>query len=164
MIKMSYDQLSNGHFQQSVQKLSASPMKNPGAFRVKHVIQGLQKALENMGERFRQDVLAKFAKGGADAGMVQGPNGLPFLPVEGLEEQAQLAYQNFGKTTFELPLKKLSAETLFSLNSWTAAELIALEPLFDEPVETSSLEADVGEVRELRGNSAPKDSQAQIQQ
>lgn len=139
MIKISYDELTKQPFQRAVQKLSAMPMNTPEAFRVKHIVKGLQKHLSEMGDKFRLEILAKYAKGGeeAPAGGVEGKSAelnLPFNAIEGVEDEAKDAITKFGKREVTVSFNKIRGDVLLSFGSWTAAELIALEPIVADHV------------------------------
>lgn len=72
---------------------------------------------------FRQDT-KEFSKDSKSLQM-----GLPFEAISGKEQEAKDAIDAFGKTQFELPMKKISSELLFSVGEWTPIELQHLEPI-----------------------------------
>lgn len=136
MIKMRYEELKESPFQQAIQKLASMPMKTPEAFRVKHIIQGLQKNLEDMQKKVKSDILAPYAKGGAESRLPPGPKSqefqLFFEAIEGKEEEAKKALDAFGKREFTLSFKKIRGDFLLSVGEWSVAELIALEPIVSD--------------------------------
>ncbi len=139
MIKITYDELTKRPFQMAVQRLSGMPMNTPEAFRVKHIVKALQKALDEMGAKFRAEILAKYAQGGegAPAGNVEGKSlelKLPFQALEGMEEEAKEALANFGKREITVAFQKIRGDVLLAFGSWSPAELIALEPLVSDHV------------------------------
>lgn len=135
MIKMSYEQLTQTKFRECIIKLSNAPMKTPQAFRIKHIIQALQKEQNGMKDNFQKEVVALYATDGV-AGEVKTPEammkGLPFEPMEGKIEDAEKAMAAFGKREFTINQNKISSDLLFSVGEWSPSELIALEPLVAE--------------------------------
>lgn len=135
MIKMSYEKLSNVNFQQAVQKLLNKPMKTPSAFQILHIGKALQAKNDEMRHKFSSEIVEKYSN--KDHKPVEGEVSksmkmeIPFEAVQGKEEEAVKAIEDFGKTIFEIPIKKISSETLFSVGEWSPVELQFLEPLVE---------------------------------
>ena len=141
MIKMRYSELSKVSFLQALGKLANVPMRDPKAFRIKHIITGIQKHKDAMGDAFKKDIMAVFASGGVDskdppAGR-SAELGLPFLALEGKEDAAKAALEDFGKREVTVDQPKLSGDFIISVAEWSVAELSALEPIMVDIVEVS---------------------------
>lgn len=135
MIKMRYEELTSQHFLRAAGKLANMPMRSPAAFRVKHVVNALEKQRLAVQEEFKKDIMAKFAKGGETPEPPTAEHlamNLPFTPIEGVEKEAQHAIELFGKREFQLDQPKIPGHVLFEGGEWSAAELAALEGLVEE--------------------------------
>lgn len=135
MIKLCYEELSQVSFQMAVGKLAQTKMNKPEAFRVAHILSALENERKQMHELFKKEILAKYAKGGLTAEPPTGKSlemGLPFTALDGQEDAAKTAMENFSKREFTVPHKKVSGEFLFSVSEWTPQELIALQPIVTE--------------------------------
>lgn len=135
MIKLCYEELSQVSFQMAVAKLSQTKMNKPEAFRIAHIVGALEQERKNMHELFKKEILAQYAKGGVTAQPAEGKSAelnLPFSALDGKEEDAKTAMENFSKREFTVPHKKISGEYLLSVGEWTPQDLIALRPIVTE--------------------------------
>lgn len=138
MIKMRYEELSKMDFLQAAQKLAQLPLKSPKAFRVKHIVKALEENRKKMSEAFKRDIQDKYATAGGEA--PQGESltlGLPFNALIGLEKECKEELEKFGKREAVIDQPKLDGETIFEMGSWSAMELVALEPIVSDLHEAS---------------------------
>lgn len=134
MIKLRYEQLSQRNFQGALAKLANVQIRSPEAFRIKHLLKEIQQQLDAMKDAFRKDIAGVYAVGGNPENMAQPGTksfelGLPFACIEGKEEDAKKAMDDFSKRECEVKQKKLTGELLISVSEWSAAELAALDPV-----------------------------------
>lgn len=89
-----------------------------------------------MAENFKKDILSTYAVGGAEAPAQPTEEAankkIPFQPLEGKLDEAEVALKGFGKREFTIPFTKLTGELLLSVAEWSPAELTALEPVVAE--------------------------------
>lgn len=138
MIRIPYDELGKMNFQQTVQKLANSPLKDPVAFQIKHMTKALREGFFKMRDEYKklEEKFAVKVEGKIDApkeGSKAAELALPFTVAEGQEADAKGALDAFGKTTLDIDRKKIPHEILFRCNEWTPRELEALEFIVDEP-------------------------------
>lgn len=143
MIRIPYDELGKMNFQQTIQKLANSPLRDPVAFHIKHVTKGLRDGFFKMREEYQKNIEEKYAVKvdgkitPPEAGTKASELNLPFNVKEGQEGDAKGALDAFGKTVFTLDKKKIGHEMLFKCNEWSPRELEALEFIVDEPGDAS---------------------------
>lgn len=143
MIKIPYDDLGKMHFQQTVQKLANSPLRDPVAFRIKFITKGLREGFFAMRKEYQDNIEAKYAV--KEEGKVTEPKegskaaefSLPFHCEDTKAGDAKGALDAFGKKEFTLNQKKIPHDVLFRCNEWTPRELEALEFIVEEPGEPS---------------------------
>lgn len=126
MIKMRYSELSKVAFLQAVQKLANSPLKTPKAFKIKHIIDAIQRERDTVAGKYQKQILDAYEKKGGEV------KDLGFACIPGKEEEAKKALEEFGSQTFEIKQTKIDGNLLFEVNSWTVAELTAMEPIVSE--------------------------------
>lgn len=134
MIKMRYEELAGRDFQAAISKLNKVPMRDPAAFRIRHIVKAIQNEFVTLDALRQKELFSPFAKGGSPQ-PPQGKSlemGLPFDIIEGKEEAAKKAMANFGEREFTIDQKRLTGEFLFSVSEWSAAELAVLDPLIVE--------------------------------
>ncbi len=139
MIRIPYDELGKLNFQQTVQKLANSPLKDPVAFQIKHMTKALREGFFAMREEYQKEIEDKFAlkvegkvdvaKDGSKAAELK----LPFAVKEGTEGDVKGLLDTFSKKELKIDRKKIPHEVLFRCNEWTPRELEALEFIVDEP-------------------------------
>lgn len=140
MIQLSYGQLAQPQFRQAVRKLSQLTLKSPEDFRIKHILKAMTDFNKRMAEAFEK-IKSTY---GEEKGS-KPPSGksmdfeLPFLAVEGKEEECRKAIEALEHEKLEIPGKPLRESHITSLGDFTAAELIALEPITVEDSEVAPL-------------------------
>lgn len=139
MIKIPYDKLGQMQFQQTVQKLANSLLRDPVAFQIKHITKGLRDGFFAMREEYQKDIEAKYAV--KEDGKVIPPKekskaeelGLPFHVEDAMTGDVKGALDAFNKKEFKMNRNKIPFEVIFKCNEWSPRELEALEYIVQEP-------------------------------
>lgn len=141
MIKIPYDELGKMSFQQTVQKLANSPLRDPVVFQIKHMTKALREGFFAMREDYQANVEGMYAEkeGGKIVEPKEGTKAfelkLPFATKDEVAGDAKGALDAFGKKLFTLDRKKLDFEIVLKVNEWSPRELESLEPIINEPGE-----------------------------
>jgi hypothetical protein len=128
-------------FQEAMMKLANSEFRDIQGFRAKRVGKAIKDGFFKMREEYTKEIQNAFAQKGEDGQVLPPTSGkslelkLPFQAIEGKEDEVKALLDGFGKRVLEVKEKKLKAETLFTVNSWTPRELEALEHVYEEPAE-----------------------------
>ena len=122
MIKMTYDELANPQFQDTIAKISGAEVSNAAACRIAKVRKAAILAVTEMGEAYKRDIEAKFPPLAATA-----------TPEEKATRETTLKpfVEKFGATTTTLDTFPLAPQHLSEIKL-SAIEIEALGPLFDE--------------------------------
>lgn len=121
-------------------------MRSPQVFRVKLIVQELQKNLDEIKNTVNNKIVSEFAVGGVSGR--QPPTGkskelgLPFLAVEGQEQAAKDYLDKFDAREVVIQQPKLSGDLVLSCGEWSVRELILLEPLMVD-IYTTQAESDL---------------------
>ena len=139
MIRLRYEELSKTNFQQALHKMANVQLRDPKAFKIKHMVKDIQRCLDEMQAAFKKDILAVFSMDGDGSepalhGSKSQMLKLPFACVEGKEDEAKAALESFGKRECSIKANRLSGEFLLSISEWSAAELAALDPVLTDIV------------------------------
>jgi hypothetical protein len=136
MIRVRYEQLSKGSFNQTWQKLMGMPMRTPGHFRLVHIAKIMQKEYEKMQTGFKERILSEYAV--MKDGQPEHPSDkcmelkIPFLVKAGQENAAHEALVKYSQTEFCIDYKPLTVDELHSMGQFSAAEVLLLEPFLDQ--------------------------------
>lgn len=139
MIKILYSELGLLNFQQTVQKLANSQLRDPVAFQIKFVTKGLREGFFKMKEEYKKEIEAKYAVKNETGQVVEATVGkslelnLPFQCNEEHVADAKGALDEFNKRTCQIDRKKIPFEIIFQCNEWSPRELEALEHIVTEP-------------------------------
>lgn len=141
MIQVPYSLLAQMHFQQAVQKLANSPLKDPVAFQIKHMTKALRDGYFAMKEEYQKTIESKYAE--KEAGKIVPPKEgskaaeleLPFACEDAKTGDLKGALDAFYAQKLKVEKKKIPFEVMFRANEWTPRELETLEAIIEEPTD-----------------------------
>ena len=135
MINIEYKKFHDRDFRMVIQKLAQVQMKSPIAFRIKEVVKKLQGADDIIKEDFKKEFGGKVFQLTSKGDYIpdqSNPIGLKLQDGVTFEDfHAQ--EESFNKRQVQIDANKLTSQTLMeAMDTWSAAELIALEPIYVE--------------------------------
>lgn len=139
MIELSYKTMHDKDFRQAFQKLSETQVRTPVAMRIKHIVKKISDADVAMQEDFKKTFGGKYFKLNEKGDMIpdpRSPEGIAMVDNEpGTYEKFQESEKEFLARKFTLDTSKLASKTLEEVGTFSAQELIALEPIYVELAE-----------------------------
>lgn len=140
MIEISYKHFHDRDFRMAIQKISQTPIKSPLAFRLKSVVKKLTEADNQIKEEFKKTFGGSYFKLNEKGEFMPGNSPIGLELQEGKTfEDFQEAEVEFNQRKMQVNTKKLTSKTLSeAIDSWTAAELVALEPIYVELEDVSA--------------------------
>jgi hypothetical protein len=139
MIEIEYKHFHDRDFRLAIQKISQAQIKSPLAFRVKEVVKKLQEADNTIKANFKEAFGGTYFQLNEKGEFMPGdsPIGLK-LQSEKTFKDFQEAEEEFNKRRVVVNAKKLTSKTLGeAVETFSASELIALEPIYQELAEVA---------------------------
>lgn len=130
MIQISYSQLCNHSFAQSVQKLAQTQMNTALAFRVLDVVKAVNTARESVSKEYEAKVLKELAvlDNGKPVPDGNSPSGFKLACTP---EEYKKVNDAFGDKLCEVKVTKLTQKTIEEVAvNFSPVELLALEPIY----------------------------------
>ena len=139
MIELSYETLHDRSFREAFQKLSGAQLRTPAAMRIKHIVKKISDADGLMQQKFKEHFGGKYIKLNERGDFIPDPKSpIGLALVDSTPEFVKeffTAEKDFLKQKFTLDTKKLASKTLEEVGTFSAQELIALEPIYVEMAE-----------------------------
>lgn len=125
MIQMTYAELDNQKFVNTLAKLISIPTKNMQVNKIKLIVKHLQKRLQEI-HVDRKKIEDAYHEVVEDNGKKMQ------VVMKGKEAEYETAMGEFSKKKFEVPFTKISLNLLFEMAEWSAGDLLALEPIVSD--------------------------------
>lgn len=127
MILIPYKDVSAFNFQTALQKLAGTSMDGHSAYKVKKIFAGVKKGQELVSEKYKAEIMPKFAK--LDA---EGKFDIEKFEVDPAKEAEFVKAQDeFGLQNIEIDRPKLTLQDIRNVQL-SPIEQLALEPVLDD--------------------------------
>jgi len=137
--KMTYEQVSSNQFIQSVQRLAGAPFNPQVAFKIKKLVDELNRNRALIHDAYKADIQDVYGLKDAEGKIVMADQGQGFEIIPEKMEAFQVAQEGFGKREFTVNRDKLFLQELGNFQM-SAADMSTLEPIMTFPQEATDAE------------------------